>query len=197
MSGSGSCSSTGSTDLNWLPSDAEEQLSLGFRIISNAYKTRVQSLEAESRGLKHQLEDKANALTALQKKHSSLEVEMIEIHQRASQLGEENKSLINTVKKLHRDIQRLESLKQAVLNSIQSEERDDESRMYLTGDYLQTAAPLTMQDLNGEHSADAYTRFTRHQDLGFPSTPDVSNKLGISSSSVGGTREHAATAGLQ
>lgn len=186
-----STQATGSTDLNWLPSDAEEQLSLGFRIISNAYKTRVQSLEAESRALKHQLDDKLVALTALQKKHSSLEVEMIEMQQRAAQLTEENKQLICTVRKLQKDIQRLESLKQAVLHSIQSEERDDDSRsasqLYLSGEYLQTAAPLTMQDINGEPatSNDPYSRFTRNQDLGVPQTPDVSSAMGLSTPSCG------------
>eukprot|EP01068_Selenidium_serpulae_P010236 Selendium_serpulae@DN5411_c1_g1_i7.p1 len=192
----------GSTDLNWLPSDAEEQLSLGFRIISNAYKTRVQALEGESRGLKHQLDEKITALTALQKKHSSLEVELIEMQTRTQQLGEENKQLICTVKKLHKDIQRLECLKQAVLNSIQDEERcGDDPKLYLTSEYLQTAAPLTMSDMGGSSTVeDPYTRFTRSsKDLVVPQTPvmvpqtpDVASVLGLSTPC--GTREEEQSA---
>ncbi|CBZ50910.1 hypothetical protein NCLIV_039850 [Neospora caninum Liverpool] len=123
--------STAGTDLSWLPSDAEEQLALGFRIVSNAYKTRY---------------------GVLQKKHSSLEVQLIESTQRGNQLAEENKQLVATIKKLHRDILRLESLKKAVLNSIQEDHSDaDESshKYYAPEDMLQTAAPRTMSEING------------------------------------------------
>ncbi|PFH36678.1 hypothetical protein BESB_048700 [Besnoitia besnoiti] len=149
-----SSSTTGSsgTDLSWLPCDAEEQLALGFRIVSNAYKTRVHTQEAEIRSLKAQVAEKNEQVSSLQKKHSSLEVQLIEATQRGNQLAEENKQLVATIKRLHRDILRLESLKKAVLNSIQEDHSDaDESshKYYAPEDMLQTAAPRTMSEING------------------------------------------------
>ncbi|KAK1444239.1 hypothetical protein BgAZ_101450 [Babesia gibsoni] len=135
-----------SVDLSWLPSDADEQLALGFRIISNAYKTRVTSLEAEIRSVRAAAAEKAEQLASFQKKFSSMEVQLIECTQRGNQLAEENRNLITTVKKLQRDIDRLESLKRAVLHSIQEDrgDADGEHRYYTTDDMLHSAAPRTM-----------------------------------------------------
>ncbi|SBS83740.1 conserved Plasmodium protein, unknown function [Plasmodium malariae] len=120
-------SNAGTTDLSWLPSDADEQLALGFKIVTNAYKTRVTSQEAEIRSLKGQLTEKLEQLSSIQKKYSNLEVQLIESTQRGNQLADENKQLITTIKKLNRDIDRLENLKKAVLNSIQEEHEVEDS----------------------------------------------------------------------
>lgn len=143
-------SNTGTTDLNWLPSDADEQLALGFKIVTNAYKTRVTSQEAEIRSLKAQLGEKVEQLSLIQKKYSNLEVQLIEATQRGNQLSDENKHLISTIKKLNRDIDRLENLKKAVLNSIQEEhDVDDTHKYYSADDMLHTTAPRTMLEING------------------------------------------------
>ncbi|CDI79211.1 hypothetical protein, conserved [Eimeria acervulina] len=49
-------------DLSWLPGDADEQLALGLRIVSNAYKSRVQTAETEIRQLKSQLAERGEQL---------------------------------------------------------------------------------------------------------------------------------------
>lgn len=146
-----------SVDLSWLPSDADEQLALGFRIISNAYKTRVTSLEAEIRSVRAAAAEKAEQLASFQKKFSSMEVQLIECTQRGNQLAEENRNLITTVKKLQRDIDRLESLKRAVLHSIQEDrgDADGEHRYYTTDDMLHSAAPRTMLELSGAEMLDS------------------------------------------
>ncbi|CRG96693.1 conserved Plasmodium protein, unknown function [Plasmodium gallinaceum] len=147
-------SNAGTTDLSWLPSDADEQLALGFKIVTNAYKTRVNSQEAEIRSLKGQLTEKHDQLSSIQKKYSNLEVQLIEATQRGNQLADENKQLINTIKKLNRDIDRLENLKKAVLNSIQEEhEVEDAHKYYSADDMLQTTAPRTMLEINGNEDA--------------------------------------------
>lgn len=144
----------GTTDLSWLPSDADEQLALGFKIVTNAYKTRVNSQEAEIRSLKGHLSEKQEQLSSIQKKYSNLEVQLIEATQRGNQLADENKQLINTIKKLNRDIDRLENLKKAVLNSIQEEhEVEDTHKYYSADDMLQTTAPRTMLEINGNTDA--------------------------------------------
>ncbi|KAK2195927.1 hypothetical protein BdWA1_002525 [Babesia duncani] len=139
-----------SVDLSWLPSDADEQLALGFRIISNAYKTRITTLEAEIRATRAVASDKSDHLAAVQKKYSSLEVQLIESTQRGNQLAEENRNLVAAIKKLQRDNDRLESLKKAVLCSIQDDKSDCEAdrRFYSTDDLLHSAAPRTMLEMN-------------------------------------------------
>ncbi|PHJ24506.1 hypothetical protein CSUI_001639 [Cystoisospora suis] len=150
---SATAATTPAIDLTWLPSDPEEQLALGFRIVSNAYKTRVQAQDAEIRALKAQIAERSEQYSSLQKKHSSLEVQLFEATQRGNQLAEENKNLFATIKKLHRDILRLESLKKAVLNSIQEDHSDAEEssshKYYAPEDMLQSTAPRTMSELNG------------------------------------------------
>ncbi|CDJ39189.1 hypothetical protein, conserved [Eimeria tenella] len=119
----------GAADLAWLPGDADEQLALGLRIVSNSYKNRVQTADTEIRQLKAQLAERGEQVSSLQKKCSALEVQLIEQTQRGNQLVEENKQLIATTRKLQKDIQRLENLKKAVLTSIQEDrpEADDSS----------------------------------------------------------------------
>ncbi|GFE52763.1 hypothetical protein BaOVIS_001670 [Babesia ovis] len=149
-----------SLDLSWLPSDADEQLALGFRIISNAYKTRVTSLEAEIRTVRAAAAEKAEHLAAFQKKYSSLEVQLIECTQRGNQLAEENRNLVATIKKLQRDIDRLESLKRAVLHSIQEDrgDADQDYKYYSTDDMLHSTAPRTMIELSGADSMDTFMK---------------------------------------
>lgn len=136
-------------DLSWLPSDNEEQLSLSFRIITNAYKTRVNSLEAEIRSLKSNICDKSEQIQLLSKKQNSTEVQLIEETQRANQLSDENKQLISTIRKLNKDLHKLETFKRNVEASIKEEvlETDDAQRVYCPEDILQSAAPRTMQEL--------------------------------------------------
>ena len=50
------------------------------------------------------------------------EVELVEGHQKAQQLAEENKELFKTVQQLRRQLQRLEGLKKRVLESISDEQ---------------------------------------------------------------------------
>eukprot|EP00920_Eleutheroschizon_duboscqi_P019027 GHVT01045152.1.p1 GENE.GHVT01045152.1~~GHVT01045152.1.p1 ORF type:complete len:209 (-),score=37.90 GHVT01045152.1:1484-2110(-) len=114
-----------------------EQLALGFRIVSNAYRTRVAAQEGEIRSLKAQNAEKSEQVQSLQKKNSGLEVQLIEATQRGNQLADENKQLIATIKKLHKDINRLESLKKAVLNSIQEDHGgSDESHKVSAAQHL-------------------------------------------------------------
>lgn len=136
-------------DLSWLPSDYEEQLALSFRIISNAYKTRMNSLEAEIRALKAHLAERAEQLQLLTKKQNTIEVQLIEETQRANQLSDENKQLVATIRKLNKDINRLETFKKNVEASIKEEkvDSDDIQKFYSPEDVLQSAAPRTMQEL--------------------------------------------------
>jgi len=130
-----------------LPQDHEDQMQLGIRIIQTAYQNKVASMEQEIRGLRLTTEEQRANMTALQKKNSALEVELVESHQRAQQLAEENKELFKTVGSLRKQIGRLEHLKSAVLSSIQDDAEKEaeigDTRATLSEDYLRSATPLT------------------------------------------------------
>lgn len=130
-----------------LPQDHEDQLQLGIRIITSAYQNKQQSMEQEIRGLRLTTEEQRANMSALQKKNSALEVELVESHQRAQQLAEENKELFKTVGSLRKQIGRLEHLKSAVLSSIQDDAEKEadigDTRALMNEEYLRSATPLT------------------------------------------------------
>merc|ERR1719350_47757 len=127
-----------------LPQDHEDQLQLGVRIITSAFQNKMNSLEQEIRGLRLTCEEQRANVTALQKKNSALEVELVESHQRSQQLAEENKELFKTVGSLRKQIGRLEHLKAAVMSSIQDDHEKEaemgDTRALLTDSYINTAA---------------------------------------------------------
>mmetsp|Transcript_133513 Transcript_133513/g.188638 ORF Transcript_133513/g.188638 Transcript_133513/m.188638 type:complete len:259 (+) Transcript_133513:20-796(+) len=152
-----------------LPEQHEDQLALGFRMIQNAYNSKVQTLEQELRGLRLSYEEQKNQAAGLQRKNSALEVELVEGHQKAQQLAEENKELFKTVQQLRRQLQRLEGLKKRVLESIsdeQSLENSEDSKLYMRDDYLAGALPMTFQSMQGE------VGFNARPSGGLPATPE-------------------------
>jgi len=139
-----------------LPEQHEDQLSLGFRMIQNAYNSKVQTLEQELQGLRLSFDEQKTQAQTFQRKASQLEVELVEGHQKAQQLAEENKELFKTVQSLRRQLNRLEGLKKRVLESIsdeQKEENGEDSRLYMRDDYLLGALPATISSMQGEFSA--------------------------------------------
>lgn len=140
-----------------LPENHEDQLQLGFRLIQNAYNNKMASLEQEARGLRLTCEEQKNQAAGLQRKNSALEVELVEGHQRAQQLADENKELFKTVQQLRRQLARLEGLRKNVLDSIadhqQAECENEDNRLYLRDDYLKGATPLTMAAVQSEAAA--------------------------------------------
>mmetsp|Transcript_83042 Transcript_83042/g.220320 ORF Transcript_83042/g.220320 Transcript_83042/m.220320 type:complete len:270 (-) Transcript_83042:140-949(-) len=137
-----------------LPENHEDQLQLGFRLITNAYTNRMASLEQEVKGLRLTCEEQKNQAAGLQRKNSALENELVEGHQRAQQLADENKELFKTVQGLRRQLCRLEGLRKSVLDSLNDhqlqEVENEDNRLYLRDDYLKGAMPLTLAAVHGE-----------------------------------------------
>lgn len=125
----------------------------GIMIIQNAFKSKMQSLGQDINRLQHSCEEQRNNVSGLQKKNSGLEHELVESHQRHQQLSEENKELRKTVDTLSKQIDRLESLKKAVHETLQADkehaERLGETSHLMHDDFLRTATPIT----HGLHSA--------------------------------------------
>ncbi|EKX73196.1 conserved hypothetical protein [Theileria equi strain WA] len=165
-------------DLSWLPSDTEEQLALGFRIISNAYKSRISTLETELRSMRALIAEKTDQLAALQKKYSSFEVQLMESTQRGNQLAEENKNLVSTIKKLQKDIDRLETLKKLVLSSIQEDNNEVENshRFFSTDEMIHNLAPRTVLELNPNDSDDSFTRKKGHSARNMPAAIGINGE---------------------
>lgn len=141
------------SDQGALPQDHEDQMQLGIRIITSSFQNKVHSVEQEIRALRMSNEEQRANVSALQKKNSALEVDLVESHQRSQQLSEENKELFKTVGALRKQIGRLESLKAAVMNSIQDDHQAQaelgDTRALMSEDYLREATPLTTRDLDG------------------------------------------------
>lgn len=133
-----------------LPEQHEDQLQLGFRMIQNAFTNKVNGLTQELRALQITHEDQKTQAATTQRKNAALEMELVESHQRAQQLAEENKELFKTVQQLRKQISRLEDLKKKVMSSIQDEattatETADQTSLYMNDEYLRGAMPLTYQ----------------------------------------------------
>jgi DNA repair exonuclease SbcCD ATPase subunit len=137
-----------------LPENHDDQLQLGFRMIQNAFTSKVNSLDHEIRAFRMTCEEQKNQAMGLQRKHSALEVELVEGHQRAQQLGEENKELFRTVQQLRRQLARLEGLKKTLQDSVADHQLADveheDGKHYLRDEYLHGATPLTLAAVQSE-----------------------------------------------
>jgi len=165
-----------------LPEQHEDQLQLGFRMIQNAFNNKVHHLEQELHRLRINHEDQKTQTGQLQRKNSSLEVELVESHQRAQQLAEENKELFKTVNQLKRQIARLEDLKKKVMSSIQDDQSlqmdGDSTNLYMNDDYMKGAMPLTYSAYGeGGQPLSAQQLGQQQQHAARPTTPQQTAAL--------------------
>lgn len=152
-----------------------EQMAVGLRIIENAHRNRVESLVNELKALRINLEEKTNSvcyfivinsfkLSNAQRRNNALESELIENKQKQTQLLDENAKLLTTIKRLQRDVTRLEAVRQAVLTSINGENGEPGSNdIYKSEDYLRSSAPVTLRELQMDdayHPSQAATRLS-------------------------------------
>lgn len=128
---------------------------MGLKRIGSAFRNKMHSLETEIKGLRLSIEESQAGLEKLQKKNAALEGELVESHQRAQRLNEENRELDKTVKSLDAQVTRLDRLKQAVLVSIQDDRTMElkqhaemgGSQFALTDEYFQSTTPLTSAEM--------------------------------------------------
>lgn len=134
-----------------LPQDHEDQMQLGIRIITSAFQNKMHSLEQEIRGLRLGNEEQRSNVGSLSKRNSSMEVELVETHQRQQQLAEENKELFKTVGSLRKQIERLENLKKQVFDSLQQDTHHEaelgDAKVLMNEEFLKGATPLTTREL--------------------------------------------------
>ncbi|KAI3979628.1 hypothetical protein MKX01_013723 [Papaver californicum] len=117
--------------LSLLPSDPFDQLDIARKITSIALSTRVAKLESESSRLKAKVEEKDDLISELQSHIETLDSALSETADRLTQIDQEkesllkeNESLSNTVKKLNRDVSKLEIFKKTLMQSLQEEDEN-------------------------------------------------------------------------
>uniref|UniRef100_A0A7N0ZRM0 At4g15545-like C-terminal domain-containing protein n=1 Tax=Kalanchoe fedtschenkoi TaxID=63787 RepID=A0A7N0ZRM0_KALFE len=115
--------------LSVLPSDPFEQLDVARKITSIALSTRLSALEDESAFLRAKLDEQDALVAQLQSQIDTLDSSLSDATEKLAQaqlekenLEKENASLSNTVKKLNRDVAKLEVFRKTLMHSLQEDE---------------------------------------------------------------------------
>ncbi|KAL9230856.1 hypothetical protein vseg_006151 [Gypsophila vaccaria] len=111
-----------------IPTDPYEQLDLARKITSIAIASRVSNLEAETGRLKEQVREQDSLIFHLEEKSSHLQTLLHQadskfklLHHDNIKLLQERDSLAATVKKLTRDLGKLETFKRQLMQSLNEE----------------------------------------------------------------------------
>ncbi|CAH2079030.1 unnamed protein product [Thlaspi arvense] len=117
--------------LKVLPSDPFEQLDVARKITSIALSTRVSALESESSDLRELLAEKEREIAELQSQVESLDATLSDAFHKLSladgekeNLLRENSSLSSTVKRLQRDVSKLEGFRKTLMMSLQDDDQN-------------------------------------------------------------------------
>ncbi|GAB2210335.1 hypothetical protein Droror1_Dr00015599 [Drosera rotundifolia] len=112
-----------------LPSDPFEQLDVARKITSIALSSRVESLESEASVLRAAITERDRILEDLNSQVESLDGaaadladKLAAVLQEKEMLVKENTALSETVKKLRRDVSKLEVFRKTLMQSLQEEE---------------------------------------------------------------------------
>lgn len=114
-----------------LPNDPYDQLEIARKITSMAVTSRVGELEAETMLLRHRLADKELLISDLQARVGELQQALQQSSAHLShsldeqtKLTTEKNNLAASVKKLNRDVAKLEIFKRTLMNSLQEEDEN-------------------------------------------------------------------------
>ncbi|XP_020226683.1 uncharacterized protein At4g15545 [Cajanus cajan] len=142
-----------------LPSDPFQQLDVARKITSIALSTRVNALESDLSTLRAQISEKDDLIADLQSQLHSLHASLSETadkllraQQDKESLLKENDSLSNTVKKLNRDVSKLEVFRKTLMQSL----KEDDDNSGGTADIvakIQSQSSLTSTSQFGDNDA--------------------------------------------
>ncbi|XP_065863499.1 uncharacterized protein At4g15545 isoform X2 [Euphorbia lathyris] len=158
-----------------LPSDPFEQLDVARKITSVALFSRISSLEFESSALQDKLSDKDNLIADLQYQIQSLDSSLSETVDKLAQadlekenLLKENASLSNTVRKLQRDVSKLEVFRKTLMQSLQ----EDEDNTGSSGPRHIIAKPTPSDDITLPPSRTSSVQSSHFSEIGNSYTED-------------------------
>ncbi|KAI3687326.1 hypothetical protein L1987_81021 [Smallanthus sonchifolius] len=144
--------------LQLLPSDPFEQLDFARKITSIALFTRISALESESSDLLQQLTDKDLIADDLHAQIDSLNISLSDVVDKLSRadqekevLLKENASLAEQVKKLNRDVAKLESFRKTLMMSLQDEEGSSDRKPMVAAPNVPNHTSLSSQSIAGEN----------------------------------------------
>lgn len=116
--------------LSSLPQDAEQQLEVGLHVLRHAFRKKVKELETDNANMRQFGKEKQNQVAMLEQKVASLEGVVDDMTRRAKELAAENArvaaerdSLAENVKKLTKDMKRLDHFKRSILNTIETDDK--------------------------------------------------------------------------
>merc|ERR1711959_712232 len=114
--------------LSSLPADAEQQLEVGLHVLRHAFRKKVKELETDNANMRQFGKEKNNQVVMLEQKVASLEGVIDDMTRRAKELAAENArvaaerdALAENVKKLTKDMKRLDHFKRSILNTIETD----------------------------------------------------------------------------
>ncbi|XP_057959761.1 uncharacterized protein At4g15545 isoform X2 [Malania oleifera] len=161
--------------LDVLPSDPFEQLDVARKITSLALSARVSALESEASALHGRLAEKDRVIDDLQSQLESLDASLSDTtdklaqaeHQRETLL-KENASLYSTVRKLNRDVSKLEAFRKTLMQSLHEDEESSAGSVQLVTEQipaqpsLSSAFPIREDDapLQPSRSSSIQSQFT-------------------------------------
>ncbi|XP_027353612.1 uncharacterized protein At4g15545-like isoform X2 [Abrus precatorius] len=139
-----------------LPSDPYEQLDVARKITSIALSTRVNALQSESSALRAELADKNRLIAELQSQVESIDAALSEAADKLARADQDKESLLkekaslsNTVRKLSRDVSKLEVFRRTLMQSLQE---DEDNSPNITAK-LQREASITSTSTLGDEEA--------------------------------------------
>merc|ERR1711988_295844 len=116
-----------------LPADAEQQLEVGLHVLRHAFRKKVKEIETDNANMRQFGKEKQNQVVMLEQKVASLESVVDDMTRRAKELAAENArvaserdTLAENVKKLTRDMKRLDHFKRSILNTIETDDKGNE-----------------------------------------------------------------------
>ncbi|XP_024985790.1 uncharacterized protein At4g15545-like isoform X2 [Cynara cardunculus var. scolymus] len=144
--------------LEVLPSDPYEQLDVARKITSIALFARISVLESESSELRVQLADSDVVVDDLQAQIDSLNSSLSDSLDKLSRVDQEKEILLNEnaslseqVKKLNRDVAKLESFRKTLMMSLQDEEGNSaKDPPHVVASTVPDLASLSSQSFSGD-----------------------------------------------
>ncbi|KAI3876609.1 hypothetical protein MKX03_013311 [Papaver bracteatum] len=181
MSGNGSGTDFHLSDeiLSVIPTDPYDQLDLARKITSMAIASRVSKLESENGRLRQKVLEKDRLIFDLEEKVSQLDQGFQQVDSRLRIVIEENNKLVNerdsltmTVKKLNRDLAKLETFKRQLMQSLNDDSSQAETVDIGTCDQT-VSKPYSAKDEGGNPGDDA----SRHSGQRFSMTPYITPRF--------------------
>ncbi|KAF5465576.1 hypothetical protein F2P56_015567 [Juglans regia] len=153
--------------LEVLPSDPFEQLDVARKITSIALSTRVSALESESSSLRSQLADKDQLIAQLQAQVESLDASLSDSTDKLAladkekeSLLKQNASLSSTVKKLNRDVSKLEVFKKTLMQSLQEDDENSAGAPEVAAKIQSQSSLSSASQTGDDDAAVSYSRYS-------------------------------------